>query len=223
LSIDEVSQLGKLIMYELQSSDSKARAEFFKNFGVEAEEFVTHTAIALDKWTSLHNSIPEDDIRRRTIVAILFTAINLHSSSFKLFMSGHTVAAGGLFRQVLEAVSMALLCSAKGLTVLDRFLADKYSTNDAVMQLVRKHKVANVKPDAVEVLKNAYNFYHKYAHLTKLTIATGANFELGGVPNMGAFFDPAKAPEYKKEITGRVSLAKIFPNLIDAVTYNIAA
>jgi hypothetical protein len=223
LSTDSVSQLRKLIMADLQSPDSEARSEFFRHFGAEAEEFAMHTAIALDKWTSLHDAVPEDDLRRLSTVAILFTAINLHSSSFKLFMSGHTVAAGGLFRQVLEAVSMALLCSAKGLNVLDRFLEDKYSTNDAVMRLVRNHKNANVKPEAVEVLKYAYNFYHKYAHLTKLTIATGANFELGGVPNIGAFFDPAKAPEYKKEVDGRVSLAKIFPNLVDAVTHNIAA
>lgn len=208
-------------MSDLQSPDAEARSEFFRHFVSEAEEFATYTAIALDKWTSLHNSVPESDLRRRPIVAILFTAINMHSSSFKLFMSGHTVGAGCLFRQVLEAISMALLCSAKGLNVLDRFLEDKYSTNDAVIQLLRNHKAANVKHDAVTVLKDAYDFYHKYAHLTKLTIATGANFEMGGLPAMGAFFDPAKEPEYKKEITGRVSLAKVFPNIIDAVIHNI--
>lgn len=118
---------------------------------------------------------------------------------------------------------MALLCSAKELPVLDRFLEDKYSTNDAVTNLVRNCKVVNAKPDAVQVVKDSYTFYHKYAHITKLTIATGANFELGGVPNIGAFFDPAKAPEYKKEVIGRVSLAKVLPNIIDAVIRNIAA
>lgn len=210
-------------MSDLHSPDSDARSEFFKHFEAEAEEFATETAIALDKWSSFNESVPEEDIRRRFVVAILFTAINLHSASFKLFMSGHTVAAGGLFRQVLEAISMALLCSANVETVLDRFLNDQYSTNHAVKLLVRKYETANVKPEAVQVLKDAYNFYHKYAHLTKLTIATGANFELGGVPNMGAFFDPAKAPEYKKEVAGRVSLAKVLPNLIDAVIHNIAA
>jgi hypothetical protein len=223
LSANSLQQLQTLIMADLQSPDAEARSEFFAHFGTEAKEFTNYTAAALDKWSSLHDAVPEDDHRRRAIVAILFTAINLHTSSFKLFMSGHTVAAGSLFRQVLESVSMALLCSAKGQTVLDRFLEDKYKTNKAVQHLVSNHKAANVKHDAVEVLKNANNFYHKYAHLTKLTIATGANFELGGVPNIGAFFDPAKAPEYKKEVAGRVSLAKVFPNLIDAVIHNIAA
>ena len=209
-------------MNELQSPDSDARAEFLKHFGKELEEFASHTAITLDKWTSFHDSVSENDNRQRTIVAILFTVINLNSSSFKLFMSGHTVAAGGLFRQVLEAVSMALLCSAKSLTVLDSFIKDEYSTNNAVNLLLRKHKEVNVKQNAVEVLNEAYVFYHKYAHLTKLTIATGANFEMGGIPNIGAFFDPAKESEYKKEVAGRVSFAKILPNLIDAITYNIS-
>jgi hypothetical protein len=222
LSADSVSQLHTLIMSDLQSSDAEARSEFFRHFGAEADDFTTYTAIALDKWNSLHDAIPVDDLRRLFVVTILFTAINLHSTSFKLFMSGHTAAAGGLFRQVLEAVSMALLCSAKELTVLDRFMQDKYSTNNAVQELVRKSSAANVKPDAVKILNDAYIFYHRYAHITKLTIATGANFELGGVPNIGAFFDPAKTSEYKKEVSGRVSLAKIFPNLIDAVTRNIA-
>lgn len=222
LSTDSVSQLRAFIMSELRSPDSDARSEFFRHFGTEADEFATYTAITLDKWTSLHDTVPEADLRRLFVVTILFTAISLHSTSFKLFMSGHTAAAGGLFRQVLEAVSMALLCSAKELTVLDRFMQDRYSTSDAVMQLVSSYKATNVKLEAVQVLKKAYKFYHKYAHLTKLTIATGANFELHGVPNIGAFFDPAKVPEYKKEVSGRVSLAKAFPDIIDIVKHNTA-
>ena len=219
---DPALELQKLILSELESADSNARAEFLKNFAGETAEFVKYTAIALQSWTILHDAIPEGDDRRRPVVAILFTAINFHTSSFKLFLSGHTTASGALFRQVLEAVSMALLCSAKGLDVLDRFLNDKYSTTDVVKRLARKHKQANVKPEAVNVLKDAYNFYHKYAHLTKLTIATGANFQMGGAPNVGGFFDLAKLPEYTKEVNGRVSFARVLPNIVDAVAHNMS-
>ncbi len=213
--------LRALVIADLHSPDSDARAEFFKHFDAQATSFAAHTAIALDRWAVFHNSVAEDDIRRRPIVAILFTAINLHSSSFKLFMSGHTVAAGCLFRQVLEGIATAVLCATKELPVLDRFLEDRYSTKNAVIDLVRQCEIAKVSPDGVGVLNDAYHFYHKFAHLTKLTIATGVNFDQGGFPNIGAFFDPAKLPEYRKEVAGRLSLASVFPSLIDAVTRNV--
>ena len=100
MSTDSISQLRSLVISDHQSPDYDARSEFFRHFGDHAEEFATYIAVSLDKWIVLHNDIPENDFRRLTVVAILFATINFHSSSFKLFISGYTVAAGGMFRQV---------------------------------------------------------------------------------------------------------------------------
>jgi hypothetical protein len=73
----------------------------------------------------------------------------------------------------------------------------------------------------MQVMQRAYKFYHKYAHLTKLTIAASANFSQGGAPNVGAYFDPAKVMEYRKEVKGRLSFAKVLPSIVNGVAKNV--
>jgi hypothetical protein len=190
---------------------------------VEISTFADSTTTALYLWSQFRESLGDDDERRLAVAAVAFTAINQNISSYKLFMSGYTVASGSLFRQVLEGVSLASLCSAKSLTVLDRFIENKYSTKNAVTDLARHALKAHLKRDAIQSLLKAYEFYHRYAHLTRLTIAAGANFSLGGAPNVGAYFDPAKLPEYRKEVKSRISFAKVLPNIISGVARNVAA
>ena len=188
-----------------------------------SKTFAESTTTALDLWSQFRETLGEDDERRLTVAAVAFTAINQNISSYKLFMYGYTVASGSLFRQVLEGVSLAFLCSAKSLTVLDRFIENKYSTKNAVAELAKHAQKVHVSSVAMQTLTRAYEFYHKYAHLTRLTIAAGDNFSLAGAPNVGAYFDPAKLPEYRKEVKGRLSFAKVLPNIITGVARNVAA
>ena len=67
---------------------------------------------------------------------------------------------------------------------------------------------------ALKTLTQQYKFYHRYARLTRITIAAGANFSLGGLPNVGAHFDPGKLAEYRREVRSRVSFAKVLPNFV---------
>jgi hypothetical protein len=219
----EQSHLRELVLRDLRSSDEEARGAFEREFGSATSEFVEATTTALDLWVQFRDPIQDSDQRRVAVTAVAFTAINQNIASYKLFMSGHTVAAGALFRQVLEGVSLAFLCSAKSSSVLDRFLANKYSTNKAVGDLARLAKKAHVNRAALQTVIDQYEFYHQYAHLTRLTIAAGANFSLGGLPNVGAHFDPGKLPEYAKEIRSRVRFAKILPNFVIGLTRNVTA
>jgi uncharacterized protein YbjQ (UPF0145 family) len=213
----EIANLREIVLSDLQSTDDGARAAFRQEFGGELSTFAESTTTALDLWSHFRETLRDDDERRLTVAAAAFTALNQNISSYKLFMSGYTVASGSLFRQVLEGVSLAFLCSAKSLTVLDRFIENKYSTKNAVSELAKHAQKVHANSVAMQTLRRAYEFYHKYAHLTRLTIAAGANFSLGGTPNVGAYFDPAKLPEYRKEVKGRVSFAKILPNIITGV------
>jgi 3-methyladenine DNA glycosylase AlkD len=222
MAAETAAKLRAMVMSQLLSPDTEARTAFFELFGADVDVFAASTAKALEKWAAFNNTIAVEDEKRGIVSAVTITAINWHVSSFKLFMSGHTVAAGGLFRQVLESVALALLCSAKGLTVLDRFINDRYSTQKAVDNLIKHQKKVNVKPDVVRALAQAQNVYHKFAHVTKLTIAAGASFSQGTVPIVGAHFDPPKTREYAKEVKARVGFAKVLPSLVDAVEQNVA-
>lgn len=219
---DRLKALQELISYDIRSPDEEQRNAFFAHFASEAQEFAHHTATALNAWSVLFDSVSADDERRGVVAALLFTTINLHCSSFKLFMTGHTVAAGAAFRQVLEAIALVFLCSAKQLSVLDGFMADRYHSNKAITHLGREIQATGVTPDGYRVLKDAYGFFHKYAHPTKLTVAAVANFSAGIQPHIGALFDPAKINEYSKEVRGRVSLARVLPNFVEGVEANLA-
>jgi len=139
----------------------------------------------------------------------------------RLFLSGYPIAAGNLSRQVVEAVALALLCSSKQLTVLKRFIEDEYSSNDAVPDLLRHYEKLGLRKDGVEVLKNAQTFFHKFSHPTKMTIAAITSFSVEGL-YVGASFDDGKVAEYDKEVLGRISLASVFTNFVEAVKVNVA-
>lgn len=217
-----LADLRTIVLNELRSQNDGARAAFDKQFGDSLLAFADAATEALKLWSQFRDTIADNDERRVAVTAVAFTAINQNISSYKLFVSGYTVASGALFRQVLEGVSLGSLCAAKSLTVLDRFLADKYSPSKAVADLAKHADAARINRSALKTLMQQYNFYHKYAHLTRLTIAAGANFSLGGLPNVGAYFDPGKLPEYSREVRGRGSFAKILPNFIRGIARNVA-
>jgi hypothetical protein len=127
--------LGEIVANDLRSKDEGARPAFDKEFRGELDAFAEAATAALDLWGQFRDTIDDPDERRVAVTAIAFTAINQNIMSFKLFMCGYTVASGALFRQVHEGVSLASLCAAKSLPVLDRFLRDEYSANKAVTDL----------------------------------------------------------------------------------------
>ncbi len=216
-----VEQARETILKELASDDSEVRDEYLKLFDADTKVFANSMARAFVKWRAFDNEVKGDE-RRAHVSALIYTAITLHILSLKLFMSGQTVASGNLFRQVIESIALALLCSGKDLDVLARFMEDKYSSTVAVRDVLRHDEKLSLKGDALEALKNSQEFYHKYSHITKMTIAIGMSFSDRDGLYVGASFDKSKIEAYTKEIRGRVSLAKVFPNFIEGVAANVA-
>jgi hypothetical protein len=101
-------------------------------------------------------------------------------------------------------------------------MEDKYSSNDALRDVLRHYEKLSLKGDALEALKSSQEFYHKYSHVTKMTIAVGMSFSQKGGLYIGASFDEGKIEAYKKEMNGRLGLAKVFANFVDGVSGNVA-
>ena len=219
--METVDQARETILKELTSDDSEVRGEYLKLFEGDAKAFAESMAHAFVKWRDFDNGIKGDELRAH-VSALVYAAITLHVLSMKLFLSGQTVAAGNLFRQVIESIALALLCSGKDLDVLKRFMENKYSSNDAIRDVLRHCEKLSLKGDALEALKESQEFYHKYSHVTKMTIAAGMSFSQKGGLYVGASFDDGKLDAYKKEVNGRVGLAKVFPNFVAGVTGNVA-
>lgn len=217
--MDTLEDARKKILKEITSDDAEVRANYLKHFKSDIETFSEAMAQAVMNWQLLYADV-KDDTNLGQVSAWVITAISLHILSMKLLVSGHIAAAGNLFRQVVETVALALLCSAK-LDVLDRVRNGRYSTNNAVQDLLRQTKQIGIDKDAVNALRDAQVFYHNYSHPTMHTIWAGVSSS-EGVPYVGASFDDEKMEIYAKEIERRLDLAGVFSNFVDAVKVNVA-
>ena len=135
-SLERMRNRREKILAELASDDSDVRAEYLKLFKADAQEFSTSMAQAFMKWRALDADV-QGNGNRAYISSLVFTAIGIHILSLKLFLSGHIVAAGNIFRQVVEFIALAFLCSSKELGILEKFMNDRYSTNNAVRDVLR--------------------------------------------------------------------------------------
>lgn len=208
------------IIVEVTSDEPDVRNSYLDRYGQQVEEFGIGMANAIIAWRDL-DAGSEKEEGRAYVSAMVYCAITLHIQSMRLFLSGHPIAAGNLSRQVVEAIALSLLCSSKQLPVLQDFIKDKYSPNNAVRDLLRHCEKLGLRKDGVMVLKDAQDFFHKFSHPTKMTIAAITSFSVEGL-YVGASFDDGKVAEYDKEVSGRVSLAGVFSNFVEAVNTNVA-
>ena len=207
------------ILSEITSDDADTRREYLTRFEADARSFSELMAEAWMRWRSLDDTIEKSE-KLAYVSGLVYMSITLQIQSMKLLLSGHTVAAGNMFRQVLESLALGLLCSSKRQNVLQRFIDDQYSTNKAVRDVIRDAAQLGVLKDGLKVLKQAQDFYSKYSHPTRLTFASVTPLSGKGV-YVAASFDEDKIFAYEKEISTRLGLAKTFPSFIVAVKLNV--
>lgn len=207
------------VRMELQSTDDSVRREFVQRYATELDTFANTMGHAMVAWRTL-DELHHGDEQRAYVSALVWVAMSLHVTSTKLLINGHLIPAGNLARQVLETIALAILCSRKETGILKRFMDDEYSPGNAVRDATRQQKTLGLSDEGLNAFKKAQAFYHKYSHVTKLTIADAISFTDNTI-SMGASFDPAKVPIYTKEIKSRASLAKTLPNAIQRITENL--
>jgi hypothetical protein len=216
--VETFEEAVEVIRRELTSDDAEVRAEYLAHFAADVERFTTAMAQAVMEWRGIDTGI--GDVPRAYVSGLVHTAITLHIVSFKLLLSGHLVPAGNVFRQVIESIALALLCSSQELTVLQSFMDGEYSSKNAVRDVVRNWKKLGLLEGASKQLQDSQKFYGEYSHVTRLTLANMISFSDQGA-YVGANFDKGKLDAYRKEVNGRVGLAEVFPNAIAAVKMNL--
>lgn len=216
---ESYSEAKMAILTEITQDDPEVRSSFLAHFSSDVTSFSEAMAESVVLWRTLLDKGVKDQ-ERAYISGLTHAAIALQTLSMKLLLSGQMVASGNAFRQVLESACTALLCSSKQLNVLRRFVNDQYSTSKAVADVLRHWQKLGLIKDALPQLKASENFYHKYSHVTRLTLANFISLE---VPQsyVGASFDAKKLDAYRKEVTGRVGFARVFPSCIHAVDRNV--
>jgi hypothetical protein len=208
------------IYKEIVSDDKDVRAKFLENYNDKAAEFSDAMARAVLAWREVDAQTAENE-KLSYVSGLVFTALTLHIQSMKTFLSGQLVASGNLLRQTVESIALALLCSGKELGVLERFIEDKYSTNDAVRDVLRHSDKLNLLKEGVAALRDAQGFYHKYSHPSKATMASVMSFGEKEL-YVGSSFDKGKAEAYAKEVEGRLGLSRVMVNFVEAVKANLS-
>jgi hypothetical protein len=117
----EIEEERRLLANVIESLDREPRAKFRTHFRAQTDRIVRRIGLALAMFNTLLYCLDAADQPGLEVLAILHTSISLQITSSKLFLSGHTVAAGSPFRQVIEGVCLAFLCSAQSLPYLKRF------------------------------------------------------------------------------------------------------
>lgn len=209
-----------IISAEVTGDSPDVRHNYLKHFSDQTEKFINAMSKAYIAWREFDSNIGSN-LKKAYISALIYGAINNHIVSLKLFLSGYTIAAGNLQRQVIESIALASLCSAANLDILDRYMNNKYSTNKAVRDVLKYHDKLNLNKDALQILERSRDFYDEYSHPTQLTLANLVSFSQSGKLYLGAIFDEGKLEQNAKEVNGRVSLAMVFDNFIDGVKANV--
>ena len=217
--METLAEANAKILTEITTADLEVIRDFLKRYDTQVSQFSDLMAQTMIRWYELA-AICEKHEKVGYVANIAYCAIMLHVQSMKLFLSGHIVAAGNLSRQVLEAIALALLCSGKTLSVLDRYVAGRYSTKNAVRDLQQNSKVLGLRKGALMTLAKAETFYHRFSHISILIVGAATSFSHDAL-YVGASFDEGKIKQYDSEIRNRLGLAKVFPNFIDAVLLNV--
>lgn len=209
-----------IIRGELTSTDEDVRADYMNYFRSDVERFSQSMGQALVGWQDLDSCIPRGE-KGAYVSAVVFISITLHISSMKMFLSGDSVGAGNLFRQAIEAIALAFLCSKENLGFLDRFIDNKYSANHAVRDVCRRAQKLGLDKTTVKWVKQVHEFTHQYSHPTLLTLAAARPFSKPGL-YIGGAFDESKIEAYKKEVHMRVGWAEGISRCIEKVKANMS-
>lgn len=216
----EYLEVYKIISEEVGKDRAAVRQRYLNEFSGSVTDFIAAMSDATLKWKSLESSI-EGNIKKAHISSVIYGVINIHVVSTKMFLSGYSIPAGNLQRQVIEFIALALLCSNKNLDILKRYMNDEYSTNKAIRDLQKNGRKLNLNKKFIETLGEAWDFFHNYSHPTHLTITTFASFSEKGVVYFGASFDEGKFKQYSKQIKWHVDLAHKINDVINTVKLNL--
>ena len=177
-------------------------------------------AAAFKKWEDFNSRIGEDEDRVK-ISNLIYCCINHCVVAMELFLSGNLIPSGNTMRQALEAIAMSILASKSDLGFLEIFSNNQYSTSTAIRDVLRNRKRLNVNEGSIKTIQKSETFYHKFSHITLMTIALNESFSDPKTKPLGGYFDKGKMKQYKIEIDGRIKLANILPNLIDGIEHNL--
>ncbi len=195
--------------------DDDVRRQFVAHFGHEIAEFEQVMTDVYERWRELDHRFSKDR-DSATVVGTVFVVIARLLLSMNLLSLGHNALAGAAKRQVFEALAQAFLFSKHGWPYREQALNGTFSVNKAIGLLLKRSTELGLNRDALQVVSQARDFYHKLSHATVLAMGDLIHLDGSGSP-LGASFDEAKLEFYRHEVVARLSFARTLTNAIYGV------
>ena len=150
-------------------------------------------------------------------------------TSIKLLMLGYLTPSGNMLRQSLEAACMCILLATDTSIVIGgkkgeiRFFEEYRRrkpftrSHRAVEHVKRNTDALDINSEAIARFVTGKQFYDKYSHPSKMSMASRLTGQDGDSWLIGGHFDETRMQIYDKEFSERVNFAEILPSFIETI------
>jgi hypothetical protein len=189
---------------------------YLEQFGSNASDFIdglTGAMVACTAYAALQAEPQSAEGFAWSQVHFL-NAINCTLISTRLFLSGYLVASGNQSRQAIESLAFGVLLPFPKTGVYREFKMGRDIEHKALEWLVRNAAHCGATRTNVEAVRKQAKFFDKYSHPSRLALASTWGRHLDNGFSLGAAYVPDYLPQYKKEMTNRVSLTRLLSGTI---------
>lgn len=203
---------------------------FSKDYAPEILEFCKGIVLCHKKHCLFQQIKKPSEKADHTAAHVYVTIDNIYTS-MKLLAIGYIVPSGNMYRQSMEAASMAVLISSqhkirykekqknKSIDFFKYYLEDKpiARPHRAFDHVKNNASTLGVRSEAIERLEKSKKFLNNFSHCSKLAMSFR---QTGGKPSywfIGGGIGHQDKGILKKEITSRTNFVKIIPELIEGL------
>lgn len=222
----------EVVIHELFDSDESVRTQFKNKFAPQAIAFSEAIAPAFGRFPKLSED-GQHSVQTALICGFVHGVLDDLVTSMKLLLTGKLTSSGNLFRQAIEGVCMAVMCSHQGplhiggkesiYWKLVESQAKEIEGNLAARQFLKNWDRLGVDLEGAQQLKTTLEAYHQHSHAGVMAMAYRMELSPNGVIYIGGHFDEAKVNGYQAELLQRIELAKLAVQTIDAVWPQVKA
>ncbi len=193
--------------FALTEESDQIKKKFDSSYRNELEQASCQISML---WQAILDEENETDEREAYVRTLFLTGSNYLFSSCQLIRHGLYAPSVAMLRPTWESFLTALLCSLKEFDVFERYLKDRYNTNDSLKDAKKYRQKIGLNETFLGQLDKVHKqILHRNIHPARLSLAS--DYMMTGDPNFsfGGHFDPAKDTHYRGHINEIQKMANI--------------
>ena len=191
---------------------------FLAVFQRDADVFVHELARATKIWDDYSKAAvskgPDADQHLAWSAAYFVNGLSAALVSTRQFLGGYLASSGNQARHSVESLSFGVLLAFPATGTYRQFEKGHAIEYRAPMRLVKHAKLCGVDKESASRLLEQAKWFDHYSHASRMSLAAIWDHTGSGGFNIGAVYSETYMDQYRKEMTNRVSLARLFSNAI---------